>query len=156
MIVGRIGHWRERFSGSVWARAFTALQRVNALSAEERSTLGDDGMYMRVMSYATRAPEADNAVLESHRVMVDVQMALVGTERIDWFPLETLTATDTYDLGKDVQHYRRPGPAPASVDLQPGTFVVLFPEDAHMPQLVTASGDERVKKVVVKIPVASL
>ncbi len=156
MIVGRLQHWRERFSGSAWTRAFDALESVSGDSPEERTPLGNDGMYMRVMSYATRSPVSENAVLEAHRVMVDVQVALQGSERIDWFPLESLTAKDVYDPANDVQRYHRPGPAPASVDVVHGTFVVLFPEDAHMPQLVTARGDERVKKVVVKIPLASL
>jgi YhcH/YjgK/YiaL family protein len=156
MIIGRLKDWRERFSGSVWTRAFDALDGVGLDSPQARTLIGSDGMYMRVMSYATRSPDSESAVLEAHRVMADVQLTLQGSERIDWFPLELLTPRDAYDPVKDVQHYHRPGQALASVDVMPGTFVVLFPEDAHMPQLVTAAGDAGVKKVVVKVPLASL
>jgi len=156
MIVGRFVHWRERMPGSAWERAFEALERVGADDPEVITPLGDDGMYLRVMSYPTRHPEADNTVLESHRDMVDIQMTLQGSERIDWFATESLQAKTPYDAEKDRFLYQRPGPAAASVDVLPGMFVVLFPEDAHMPQLITHRGDAQVKKVVVKVPLATL
>ena len=58
-----------------------------------------------------------------------------------------------YDPGSDVAFYHRLGPAPARVDVVPGTFVVPFPRDAHMPQLAVAGVRRIVKKAVVKIPV---
>jgi biofilm protein TabA len=156
MIVGRIEHWRERLRGAAWTRAFEALERLDANTPEGKITLGDDGMYLNVMSYATRAPEDAGAVLESHRHMVDIQMTLDGSERIDWFPAESLAIKTPYDAARDAQFYHRPDAAPASVNVAPGTFVVLFPEDAHMPQLATARGNARVKKVVVKVPLTAL
>jgi len=156
MIVAQLEHWSRRLSSKVWARAFTALERVGPDSPEETNPLGEDGMFMRIMSYPTRAPDAEDAILESHQLMVDVQMALRGGERIDWFPADSLVPKAPYDAGKDRYLYQRPGIAPASVDVLPGTFVILFPEDAHMPQLFTTRGDLHVKKVVVKVPIASL
>ena len=156
MIVGRMEHWRERLNGAAWTRAFEALERLNAQSPEGKAALGEDGMYLNVMSYSTRSPESADAVLESHRLMADIQMALAGSERIDWFPAESLAIKTPYDPAKDAQFYDRPSPAPASIDVEPGTFVILFPEDAHMPQLVTGRGDGHVKKVVVKVPLAAL
>ena len=35
--------------------------------------------------------------------------------------------------------------------MRPGTFMALFPEDAHMPQLRVEGQPSRVKKVVVKV-----
>jgi YhcH/YjgK/YiaL family protein len=157
MIVGRLVHWRERMPGAAWGRAFEALERVRADDPEVITPLGDDGMYLRVMSYPTRRPEADNTVLESHRDMVDIQVTLHGSERIDWFATESLQPKAPYDVEKDrFLYHRPPGPALASVDVLPGMFVVLFPEDAHMPQLITHRGDAEVKKVVVKVPMTLL
>lgn len=142
--------------GPVWRRAFEGLEALGQESAEERTSLGSDGMYVRVMSYETKDAESEHAILEAHRHVVDVQIVLQGSERIDWFPLSTLEPASAYDPEKDVQYYARPGIAPASVDVTPGTFVVLFPEDAHMPQLVTALAHNWVKKAVVKVPLQSL
>jgi YhcH/YjgK/YiaL family protein len=151
MIVGRLEHWHERLRGSVWRAVFAALERLDETSPEGKSQIDHDDIYLSVMSYATRRPEAEDAVLESHRQYLDVQMVLSGSERIDWFPAESLTIKTPYDPARDARFYNRPGPAPASVDVHPGTFVVLYPEDAHMPQLITAAGHAHVKKVVVKV-----
>jgi YhcH/YjgK/YiaL family protein len=156
MIVGRIEHWRSRLPGMVWRKVFRALEELSEVSAEGKVAIEGEDLYLNVMSYATRQPDDPEAILESHREYVDVQMVLAGSERIDWFPAESLEIEKPYDAGRDAQFYRRPGAAPASVDVLPGTFVVLFPEDAHMPQLVTAAGHGRVKKVVAKVRLAKL
>jgi len=45
---------------------------------------------------------------------------------------------------------------PVCIDLSPGTFVMLFPHDAHMPSLAIEERPESVKKVVIKMNVALL
>jgi YhcH/YjgK/YiaL family protein len=156
MIVGRLKDWNKRLHGATWETAFRALERLGPDAPEGETRLDGDDVFMRVMSYSTRSPEDPGANLEAHREFIDVQMALVGGERIDWFPAEELVSKAPYDPARDVQFFLRPGPAPASVDVLPGTFAVYFPEDAHMPQLVTARGDVHVKKAVVKIRLARL
>jgi YhcH/YjgK/YiaL family protein len=157
MIVGRLAHWRERLAGSAaWRTAFEALERLDGSAPEGETRLDGDDVYLRVMSYATLAADAEGTHLEAHRRYVDIQMTLEGGERIDWFPVETLDPKAPYDEARDVQWLRWPGPAPASVDVLPGTFVVLFPEDAHMPKLATGRGDAWVKKVVVKVRLSKI
>jgi YhcH/YjgK/YiaL family protein len=156
MIVGRLKDWNKRLRGAPWETAFRALERLGPDAPEGETRLDGDDVFMRVLSYPTRSPEDPGAGLEAHREFIDIQMALVGGERIDWFPVEELVPKAPYDPACDVQFFLRPGSAPASVDVLPGTFAVFFPEDAHMPQLVTARGDDRVKKAVVKIRLARL
>jgi YhcH/YjgK/YiaL family protein len=40
--------------------------------------------------------------------------------------------------------------------LHPGDFVVFFPEDAHMPCLMTGNSPQPVKKIVTKLAVELL
>jgi YhcH/YjgK/YiaL family protein len=157
MIIGNIDNWQNmQLKGPHWARAFEVLQSLRPDSEETKTGLLDDRMYMLVMSYATKMPESDDAVLEAHRRYVDIQTVITGSERIDWFPRAELAVAKPYDPEKDVEFYRRPGLAPAGVDVIAGRFAVLFPEDAHMPQLVTANGDGHVKKAVIKLALSLL
>lgn len=151
MIIDRIENWRERWTGPTWNKVFEALEQLGLDTPEGETILQDDEMIMRVMSYATRGP--DEAVLETHRKYIDIQMALDGSERIDWFPATGLEVKTPYNEQKDAVYYRRPGTAPAHVDVFPGTFAVLFPTDAHMPQLMTGPEPGHVKKVVIKLSV---
>lgn len=149
MIVQRLENWKRVFSGEAWRRAFEALEGFSADSPEGEIEIQGREIFARVMSYPTRSPK--EAVLESHRRYIDIQMSLAGSERIDWFPPEGLEVKTPYDEAKDVVFYQPPGPAPAGVDVFPRTFVVLFPEDPHMPQLMTGAQPETVKKVVIKL-----
>ena len=56
-----------------------------------------------------------------------------------------------YDKEKDVALYHRPDVVPARVDVHRGTFVVLYPEDAHMVQQIVGGSIQSIKKVVVKV-----
>ncbi len=149
MVFDRIENWRQYFSGPVWESAFTFLEKLSPDAEEGLTYLEGEKLFARVMSYATRMP--DEAKLEAHREHIDIQMPLRNAEAIDWFPLAGLEARTPYDEKKDRVLFRRPAIAPAHVDLHPGTFAVLFPEDAHMPQLIVGDHVQEVKKVVVKV-----
>ena len=120
-------------------------------NSEEETKIDGDRLFARVMSYATRDETSSDAVLEAHRRYVDIQMAMIGGERIAWYPTSSLNAKTAYDHEKDVQFFDYERPANVQVSVFPGTFVCLFPQDAHMPQLKTDGRGGDVKKVVVKI-----
>ena len=150
MIVDRIENWARYSSSPAWEKAFKFLQGLDVDSEETETLLEADGSLLaRVMSYPTRPPE--DAVLEAHRQFIDIQMALHNSEAIAWFPAEDLETRDPYDAEKDVEFFHPPAQEVARVDVFPGTFVVLFPEDAHMPQLITGEEPVTVKKVVIKM-----
>ncbi|MDF1553839.1 MAG: YhcH/YjgK/YiaL family protein [Deferrisomatales bacterium] len=150
MIIDRVENWRRSFPSEETACVAGFLSGLTTDVADGEYPLGENGIFARVMTYETRPPE--EARLEAHREYVDVQTAISGTEGIEWFPVSDLAEQAPYDPGGDVAFYRRPGPAPARVDVVPGTFVVFFPRDAHMPQLAVAGVRRMVKKAVVKIP----
>jgi YhcH/YjgK/YiaL family protein len=76
---------------------------------------------------------------------------LSGTETIEIFPKNGLAVSEPYNPERDVEFYEKPATAHAKVTLTPGQFLVFFPDDAHMPCLMTTIGPEPVKKVVFKI-----
>ena len=107
-----------------------------------------DGINLYVMSqeYTTKLPEQGK--WEAHRRYIDLQYIVSGTERIGYAHLSRLTQGD-YNSEKDFHALSGVGDY---ITLSAGDFMLLFPEDAHMPGM--AVGDPvPVKKVVVKIAV---
>lgn len=148
MIVDRLENWQRYFRGEAWRKTFEYLMALTPDAPEGIIEIQGRDIYARVMSYETTME--DQSALEAHREYIDIQVSLVNEERIDWFPLKGLTPKDDYNPEKDVIHYHSPRTAPAHVAMQPGMFAVLFPEDAHMPKLITAR-PHWMKKVVVKL-----
>lgn len=149
MIVDRLDRWSAYFSGPAWQRAFDFLLALAPDAEEGYTKLDGDDLYARVMSYDTRGPE--QGVVEAHRQFIDIQATLSGAEGIDWFPLESLEVKTPYDASKDAEFYHPSATTPARVDNYPGTFVTLFPGDAHRPQQNVGVKSAPVKKVVVKV-----
>ena len=151
MILDNIDNWRNYSLGSAWEKAFGFLGTLDSSAPEEETKINGDHLFARVMSYPTRDETSSDAVLEAHRRYADIQMTLIGSERIAWYPTSSLNAKTAYDQEKDVQFFDYERPTDVQVSVFPGTFVFLLPQDAHMPQLKTDGRGGDVKKVVVKI-----
>ncbi len=149
MIIDKLKNWPLYPLGSAWQKAFEFLATLTPESAEKKYTIQGDDIFAMVMSYETQSPET--AILESHQQYVDIQAVLVGAERFECAPTEGLEIETPYDAKKDVVFYQRNSPRPIQVNIFPGTFILLYPQDAHMPTLMVNDQPEQVKKVVIKI-----
>ena len=151
MIVDHIENWNRYAFGPAWELAFSFLEGLTAESESRRYDLDGDSIFAIVMSYPTKGETDSNAVLEAHRKYVDIQMALVGSERIACYPVRSLEVKTPYNAERDVEFFNYERSANIQLGMFPGTFACLFPQDAHMPQLATGEVGVEVKKVVVKI-----
>ena len=154
MIVGQLANWRDHLSGDAWEEAFEFLLSLTADTKEQEVQLRGDKMFGKVMTYPTR--EKEEAILEAHREYIDIQISLRGAEGIDWYPESTLDIKEDYNEELDRALYHRYEPAPAHVDNHPAMFTLLYPEDAHMAQLVVDGETEDIVKAVVKVHVSLL
>ena len=107
----------------------------------------DDDFYYMVQSYATRTPE--NCRLESHRAFVDIQWMIHGTDAIRCASINDLKEKIPYDVDKDVMFWEEKENM-LEVVLNDGSYLVLYPEDAHEPGLAVGACTP-VKKIVAKI-----
>ena len=89
----------------------------------------------------------DEQPLEAHDRHIDIQLLLSGRERIGWRSRSIChDISIPYDTEKDILFFRE---RPTSfVDLLPGDFVILYPEDAHAPMI--GDGSE-IRKIIIKI-----
>ena len=105
--------------------------------------LEDDLLYVTRFDYETIPLE--EAFFEAHKKYLDVHLMLQGTERVDISHPDVLTMFDHKD---DFFAYR--GEAEQTLLLSPGSFLVVFPGDAHRIK-VQVKGPENVSKVVFKL-----
>ena len=108
---------------------------------------GFDG-YAIVQQYETRPKE--KGLWEAHRRYIDIQYVVSGTELIGYANLNHMKAGD-YDEVKDLLPFQGDGDF---FVVREGTFVILTPQDAHMPG-IAVSTPQLVKKVVLKVCVTT-
>jgi YhcH/YjgK/YiaL family protein len=124
------------------------LQENNVTEMEPgRIELDGNRVFAMIQHYNTKPKE--QGVWEAHRKYIDIQYVAIGRELMGYANLHHLQAGE-YDGEKDFVLLKGEG---SYVLMQPGTFVILMPVDAHIPQ-VAVDSPEPVKKVVIKVAVA--
>ena len=154
MIVDELTNWDSYQFGPAWEKSFEFLKTLHPTSPDGETLLQGEDIIARVMSYNTKSTE--EAKLEAHDRYIDIQSTLLGAEALEWFVRKTLVPRTDYNSKKDVTYFEYPGRANMRIDVQPGTFVMLFPHDAHMPALAVGKQKSLVKKVVIKLDIGLL
>ncbi len=129
------------------AAGFQFLRQQTADVKDGRYELDGDKLFALVQSYAT-TPAAERK-LEHHRKYADIQFLLAGEEMIEYAPLGSLPVDTPYTEAKDYGLVRDPA-APSKLVLQPGSWAIFFPQDAHKPGCAL-SAPAAVRKIVVKV-----
>ena len=123
------------------------LDRLNeaflATVGPETMELEGDKLYVTRFTYETLPRE--ETFFEAHKWYLDVHLMVQGEERVELASPEGLTL---FEHQGDFYAYR--GEAEQSLVLRPGSFLVVFPEDAHRIK-IQVNGPETVSKVVFKV-----
>ncbi len=107
-------------------------------------------VFAMVQSYRTRQ-QTHEMMFEAHKKYIDLQYIVNGIEKIRWARLDSVDLVEEkYSTGGDIAFYE--GDAMFDFTLTKGTFLLLYPEDAHLPGL-SAQKDVNVRKIVFKIQV---
>jgi len=129
-------------------KAFEILKDKTLIQKSDgRYEVDGDKLYYIVQHYTTKPRE--ECKLEAHKKYIDVQFIASGQEIIYYTTLNGLKIETPYDQTKDVAFYKVPVDLTA-VNLRPGMFCILFPQDAHIPGC-QIDGPSNVHKVVVKV-----
>lgn len=107
-----------------------------------------DGSRLYVSIASIFGKEKQDAAIETHKKYIDIQMPLLGVEKIGWKPgCELQEESAPYNEQKDITFYvDRPT---AYTKIYPGQFAIYFPEDGHAPGI----GQGNIRKVIVKVQV---
>ena len=107
--------------------------------------LRGDEVFFNLQEYETKSVQK----LEAHKKYIDIQVVAVGEEYMGYTNIENTTVSEEYDEKRDVMFLN------GSVDKVKAdnkTFLIFYPEDAHMPAL-SVEEPKKVKKAIFKISV---
>ena len=100
------------------------------LMAQEPGCVNIDGNKLFVNHNVAKGKTVDQARMETHNAMIDIQIPLSCPEVIGYIPRQYLSRAE-YDATKDITFYLdRPE---QYITVHPGEFVIFFPEDGHAP-----------------------
>ncbi len=112
-----------------------------------RIELESDKLFINVVDATLTTREAQK--LEVHEAYIDVHIPLNGEELIGWRSLSSLSAPDApFNTESDFALYSVP--ASTYVKVQPGDFLIVYPEDAHAPII----GEGTLRKLIAKVKIA--
>ena len=121
-----------------------------AAPAPGKYELDGKKLFVNVQQYSPKVFNPEK--LEYHRNYIDIQLLFAGEEKLYYAPLDGKETVIPYDSEKDCGMKRIPGPeAGTEVRLVPGNFVLLYPDEGHLPGVGDPAAN--VVKAVVKIAV---
>ena len=89
----------------------------------------------------------DEAVMETHKEMIDIQIPLDEEETYGYLPLEDMPDDIPYNAEKDITKYPDL-PGSSYVTCRPGIMAIFFPQDGHAPCIANAP---EIKKAIFKV-----
>ena len=122
---------------------FLKDNQLDTLETGKHPIMGDD-LFVNIQAAKGKTPE--EAVVETHRIMADIQILISGEETYGYIPTECLPEAD-YDEVKDMAKF--PGVAAQSfVTCRPGMFAIFFPQDGHAPCITE---EPEIRKAIFKV-----
>ena len=109
-----------------------------------RVSISEDNLF--ILNVELEGADENIQPLEMHRLYIDVHIVLEGKEKIGWKAIEDLSGlSKAYDASGDCAlSSDRPT---TWVDLLPGQFAIVYPEDPHAP----AVGTGKIRKLIAKV-----
>lgn len=125
--------------------AFEYIRATNFIEAEiGKVELKGRDLFV-IVSDSDLRPQSE-AAIEVHNEYIDIQLPVNRSEIFGWTPRSDLKKENApFDRVKDIQFFE--DNYSALIPVEPGNFIVFFPEDGHAPCI----GEGVIRKVVVKI-----
>ena len=154
MIADSLSNWRKYNLGKGFEKAFEYVESLKSGAPVGRFEIVGDKIYASIAEYSTSdsAPE----FLEVHRKYIDLQITLSGRETLGWITNRNFNVKTPYDALKDCEFLQIPAKPLSLVEIDPASFAIFLPDDAHIGKLAASTGAEKIRKIVVKIAVELL
>lgn len=128
-----------------------AFEYIRSKKFEDKLTgkieIDGEDLYAIISEYI---PQLENDVFwEAHKKYLDVQYIIEGEELIGYTSINNLDIVKPYDIENDVVLGKADG---SYIKLKSGDFMVLFPDDAHKPGIIS-SDNTQVKKLIIKVKI---
>jgi YhcH/YjgK/YiaL family protein len=110
---------------------------------EGKHFIKDKDLFVNIQMAKGKTKE--EAKLETHKRMIDIQIPISACETFGYTPLGDLPAEE-YNDEKDITKYAIL--AETYFTLKPGEFAIFFPQDGHAP---CVSSEPQIKKAIFKV-----
>ena len=151
MIVGNLKDFRNvKFENENINKAFKFIYENNLLELPIGKTdIDGDNVWVNRMSYAGK--EEELCKLENHHNYLDLQLVLSGAEGMGYVHIDRIGVEiiGEYDSVKDKANFI--GPLDGIIKLYSNDFVIVWPNDLHMPLIKV--NDDQIEKAVFKIKI---
>ncbi len=121
---------------------YLKLHNLNNMECGRHELKGNE-VFFNLQEYETKPVQK----LEAHKKYIDIQVMINGEEYMGYTNIENTKVIEEYNEEKDVMFLN------GNVDklrADNKTFLIFYPEDAHMPALCTDK-PQKVKKAIFKI-----
>lgn len=140
-----IGKYQEL--NPYFAKAFAFMKEIEYKKLEIGNIEIDKDNIFATIAHS-KLKDKESASLEAHRKYIDIQIPISNMEMYGWktyFDCENIAIP--YNKEKDIEFYVD---EPTTIfKLNPGEFVIFFPEDAHAPCI----GEGELEKIIIKVKV---
>ncbi len=132
--------------GKNFEKGFEFLKTTDLKNLENgRYEIDGDNIFVSIQDYQTK--QENEGKFEAHKKYADIQFIIKGEEKIGYTNIKNCTPTTFYDDTNDIIFLDGTGDF---IKAKENTFLVFFPQDAHMP-CISVNNPEYVKKAVVKV-----
>lgn len=146
MIIDKLENLKKYESvNPLFAKVVEFLQQndLDKLEAGKHEIVGKD-LFVNIQMAKGKTP--DEAVIETHDKMIDIQIPLSAAETFGYTQRDQLPQAE-YNAEKDIT--KMPNLAADSyVTCQPGMMAIFFPQDGHAPCI---AGVPEIKKAIFKV-----
>lgn len=108
-----------------------------------------DKDYANIEEYDTK--QISDGKFEAHNNYIDIQILLEGEERIYYTSASSVSVSTPYDSERDIKFFADNIKNFDYVTLNGSKFAMIFPHEAHAPQIAINDTVSHVKKAVVKV-----
>lgn len=146
MIIDKLENLKKYESvNPLFAKVVEFLQQndLDKLEAGKHEIVGKD-LFVNIQMAKGKTP--DEAVIETHDKMIDIQIPLSAAETFGYTQRDQLPQAE-YNAEKDITKIPNLA-ADSYVTCQPGMMAIFFPQDGHAPCI---AGVSEIKKAIFKV-----
>lgn len=145
MVIDTLENFDKYVSLNPLFSAVAEYMKENDIFAQESGIVTLDGKDLFVNYTVAKGKTPDEARIETHNRMIDIQIPLSCPETMGYTPRKNLSEAE-YNEEKDITFYK--GLAEKYITVNPGEFVIFFPEDGHAP---CVSENTEIRKAIFKV-----
>ncbi|MGN0017734.1 MAG: YhcH/YjgK/YiaL family protein [Candidatus Gastranaerophilaceae bacterium] len=126
------------------------LEKTDLMHIENgRYEICGNEVFINIQDYNTK-PLAEGK-WEAHRKYIDIQYIIEGSENIGVGCIDEFLSSEKYDAEKDLE-FLKTEKIQQFITVKENEFLILYPNDVHMPQ-ISCDSTKYVKKAVLKIAI---